>query len=122
MAKKKSVSTHGGYFDEYLAALTAETANRAEFERHLVRVKTSAEVVRSLNVARQKRGMALAKIAKAMGTKPSAISRLLGGDEVNPTLGTLVDISRALGVRMKIDLSLDRHPSSRTSVEVVSHL
>ena len=119
---KKSVSARSGkYFDKYLAASIAE-AERAEVERHLARVKTSAEVVRSLNAARQKRGIALAKVAKAMGTKPSAISRLLGGDEVNPTLGTLVDISRALGVRMKIDLSLDRHPSSRTSVEVVSHL
>jgi DNA-binding phage protein len=123
MTKKKSVSAQGGkYFDEYLAALTAETETRAEFERHLMRVKASAEVVRSLNVARQRRGIALARVAKAMGTKPSAISRLLGGDEANPTLGTLVDISRALGVRMKIDLSLDRHPSSRSSVEVVSHL
>jgi len=123
MAKKKSVSAQGGkYFDEYLAALTAETESRAEFERHLMRVKASAEVVRSLNVARQRRGIALSKVAKAMGTKPSAISRLLGGDEANPTLGTLVDISRALGVRMKIDLSLNRRPSSRNSVEVVSHL
>ncbi len=119
---KKSLSARSGkYFDKYLAASIAEAEDREEVERHLARVKTSAEVVRSLNAARQKRGIALAKVAKAMGTKPSAISRLLGGDEVNPTLGTLVDISRALGVRMKIDLSMDRRLSSRTSVEVVSH-
>jgi DNA-binding phage protein len=123
MPKKKSVPAPSGkYFDDYLAALTAEAGDRAEFERHLARVKASAEVVRSLNAARQKRGIPLAKVAKAMGTKPSAISRLLGGDEVNPTLGTLVDISRALGVRMKIDLSLDRRLTRRASVEVVSHL
>ena len=117
----KQTSTAGKYFDQYVAALTAKAEDRAEFERHLARVTASAQVVQNFNVARKKRGVALAKIAKAMGTKPSAISRLLSGDDVNPTLGTLVDLSGALGVRLKIDMSLERRPSSRRSVEVVTH-
>ena len=61
--------------------------------------------------ARQKAGMSQAEIAKKMGTKAPAITRLessLGSGKHSPSISTLKKYANALGYHLKIQLVADR--------------
>ena len=64
-------------------------------------------LLRELLKARQKAGMSQADIAKKMGTKPPAVTRLessLTSGKHSPSISTLKKYAQALGCRLEIKL------------------
>src|SRR5579875_4180355 len=79
----------GQAFELFLDEQLQSPEDRAEFERRLAKVKNTAEVMHIIEQARKEAGLAKAEVARRMGRKPSAVSRLLSGNGANPTLDTL---------------------------------
>ena len=64
-------------------------------------------LLRELLNARQKAGLSQAEIAKLMGTKAPAITRLessLGSGKHSPSIATLKKYAKALGCRLEIKI------------------
>ena len=55
-----------------------------------------------LRKVRESKRLSLTEIAKRSGIDKAALSRLETGRNVNPTLGTLESIARAIGVRLRL--------------------
>ena len=62
------------------------------------------EVAFSVHQLRKKRGLSQAQLAKKIGTKQSAISRIEQGS-YNPSLALLVKLSKALDAKLEISIS-----------------
>jgi transcriptional regulator with XRE-family HTH domain len=64
-------------------------------------------LLRAMLTARQKAGLSQAQIAKRMGTKPPAITRLessLTSGKHSPSLATIKKYAEAIGCRLEIKL------------------
>jgi len=85
----------------------AEDAKDPEFLRAYVvesaRVATVDRIVNQLDEARVAAGLSKAALARAIGSNPDAIRRLLTAGHVNPTLGTLAEIAAVLGLRITLE-------------------
>jgi len=101
----------GQAFELFLDEQLQSPEDRAEFERRLAKVKNTAEVMHIIEQARKEAGLAKAEVARRMGRKPSAVSRLLSGNGANPTLDTLVDLADAVG--LEVDVKFKRQPARR---------
>ncbi len=72
---------------------------RKEYER----LKPRYELISQLISARTKKGLTQGELAKRMGTKQSAISRVEGGDS-NPSIAFLEKLTQALGSKLIIQV------------------
>ncbi len=61
-------------------------------------------IIKAILKSRIEKGLTQAQLAKKMGTKQSAISRLESGT-YNPSLAFLEKLAKALGVKLKISFS-----------------
>jgi ribosome-binding protein aMBF1 (putative translation factor) len=61
------------------------------------------ELIQMIIEKRTNRGLTQAQLAKKVGTKQSAISRLEGGAS-NPSLVFLLKLAKALGVELRVSL------------------
>jgi hypothetical protein len=96
VATKTAETTRAGQaFEEFLDGQLADPVFRAGFERKLAKVKSIAEVLRVIEEVRERENIPKAEIARRMDRKPEAISRLLRGEGSNPTLDTLIGLSRS---------------------------
>lgn len=84
---------------------------RASFEKKLARVKSITEVLRVIELVRERENIPKAELARRMDRKPEAISRLLRGEGANPTLDTLIDLVDAIG--LELDIRIKRQPAKR---------
>lgn len=57
-------------------------------------------IVRALDQVREESGMSKAELARAIDAKPEIVRRLFTRQGVNPTLQTVVEIARALGLAL----------------------
>jgi transcriptional regulator with XRE-family HTH domain len=84
----------------------AEDLKDPEFLRTYVvesiRIATVDRIVGQLDDARNAAGLSKAAIARAIGSNPDAIRRLLTARQVNPTLGTLAEVAAVLGLRIAL--------------------
>lgn len=64
--------------------------------------------------------MSKAEIGRRIDRKPSAVSRLLGGTEQNPTWDTLVDLAYA--VDLELEVKVKKAPKRRGVPEPVKVL
>ena len=64
-----------------------------------------------IEAVRERENIPKAELARRMERKPEAISRLLRGEGVNPTLDTLVDLVDAIG--LELDIRIKRQPAKR---------
>jgi transcriptional regulator with XRE-family HTH domain len=101
----------GQAFDEFLEAQLADPSFKASFEKKLAKVKSIAEVLRVIELVRERENIPKAELARRMERKPEAISRLLRGEGANPTLDTLVDLVDAIG--LELDIRIRRQPAKR---------
>lgn len=62
------------------------------------------EIAAAVIEKRLKKGLTQSQLAKKIGTKQSAISRLEGGDS-NPSVGFLEKVAKALDVKLKVSLN-----------------
>ncbi|WP_433380353.1 helix-turn-helix transcriptional regulator [Actinoplanes sp. CA-142083] len=60
-------------------------------------------IINELDDARTAAGLSKAALARAIGTNPDAIRRLLTAGHVNPTLGTLAEIAAVFGFRIALE-------------------
>ncbi|GAA2574814.1 hypothetical protein GCM10010435_58250 [Winogradskya consettensis] len=68
-----------------------------------VRIATVDRIINQLDDARVAAGLSKAALARAIGTNPDAIRRLLTAGQVNPTLGTLAEIAAVFGMRISLE-------------------
>ncbi|TEU16200.1 MAG: helix-turn-helix domain-containing protein [Dehalococcoidia bacterium] len=92
MVNKKATN-----YDEFEAELLKKPEIRKEYEA----LKPKYDMVRILIARRSKLGMSQTELARRIGTRQPAISRLEKGD-YNTTLSTLLRATEALG----LDISL----------------
>jgi len=77
---------------------------------------TPAEVMRSVEQARAHRGLSKAELARRSHVRPETVRHLLTGGAVNPTLSSVLDMLRPLG------LGLDVVPLPAAPVEPTSDI
>lgn len=88
---------------EFKKRMLADPESRAEYDR----LDPEFALLDELLNARQQAGVSQAEIARRMGTKPSAVSRLLAGvasDKHSPSIATLRKYADACGLRLEIHL------------------
>jgi ribosome-binding protein aMBF1 (putative translation factor) len=86
----------------------------------LAKINAIANILDAIEAARHEQHLSKAEIGRRIDRKPSAVSRLLGGAEQNPTWDTLVDLAYAvdLELEVKVKKAPKRH-ASREPVRVV---
>ncbi len=77
-------------------------ANR-EVTKEYKRLKPKYQLISQLIEARVKKGLTQEQLAKKIGTKQSAVSRIESG-RANPSMAFLEEISQALGRKLIIQL------------------
>ena len=89
-------------FDRYLKTRLRD----AEFKRQYKAARKTIDMVdaliRSLDEARESKGLTKADLAQLMDVKPEIVRRLLGTKHVNPTLETVEKMANALGYRLAL--------------------
>jgi ribosome-binding protein aMBF1 (putative translation factor) len=80
-----------------------ELLSDPEVKRQYDALEPEYRLIRSVIDARLKRKMSQADLAKKIGTRQSAISRLESGD-ANPSFKFLQKVATALGARLSISL------------------
>ena len=88
--------------------LRAKMFEDPTFKAEYDRLKPEYALLDELLRARQEAGLTQAEIAKRMGTKPPAISRLmnaLGSDKHSPSLATLRKYAEACGMKLHIHIT-----------------
>ena len=75
-----------------------------EYVTQSVRIATVDAIINALDEARIAEGLSKAELARAIGSEPATVRRLFAAGNVspNPTLGTLVDVAAALGLRITV--------------------
>jgi ribosome-binding protein aMBF1 (putative translation factor) len=89
--------------DEFKQKMLADPEVRAEYDRLEPEFMLLDELLR----ARQEAGLSQAEIARRMGTKPPAISRLMSSiasERHSPSIATLRKYAAACGLRLEIHL------------------
>jgi DNA-binding phage protein len=84
-----------------------------EYVVESMRIATIDAVVNALDEAREAAGISKADLARAISAEPATIRRLFASSAPNPTLGTLVEVAAALGMRITVE---PLPPAERTKV------
>ena len=87
-------------------ALLVKELRDPEFARHYAaesaRIAAIDTVVNELDALREKSGLTKAQLARAIGSEPSVVRRLLSSHSVNPTLATVAELAAALGMKVTL--------------------
>jgi DNA-binding phage protein len=76
-------------------------------------VRAIDELVRSIDLRRQERGLSKAELARQAGLPPEAVRRLFTMQSPNPTAATLVALVRALGLQLVAEPAPVAKPSRK---------
>jgi predicted transcriptional regulator len=106
MNKKKATN-----FEQFEAELLQDS----EIKQNYDALKPKYDMIRSLIKRRNQLRMSQSQLARTIGTKQPAISRLERGDFSNITLSTLMKVAQAF------DLDLDINLKTRCPHKVVNH-
>jgi predicted XRE-type DNA-binding protein len=99
MNKKKPTN-----FEEFEGELLHDSEIREEYED----LKPKYEMIRSMIKRRNQLHMSQSQLARTVGTKQPAISRLERGEFNNVTLSTLIKVAHALDLDLDISLKTRR--------------
>ena len=78
------------------------------------------ELMRALDEVRKQLNLSQEQLAKRMGKKREAVTRLLSDNEVNPTLDTLIELLSAL--QLTADITLRRAREGEGPITVATEL
>jgi transcriptional regulator with XRE-family HTH domain len=92
----------GAFEDDLIRDLDNPEFRRA-YVMESVRIATVDRIVNQLDDARVAAGLSKAALARAVGSNPDAIRRLLTARPVNPTLGTLAEMAAVFGLRVTLE-------------------
>lgn len=91
---------------ETFNVLLAEKLEEPEFARHYAaesaRIAAIDVVVNQLDDAREASNLTKAQLARAIGSDPSVVRRLLSAQTVNPTLATVAELAAVLGLKVTL--------------------
>ncbi len=68
-----------------------------------IRIETIDRLVNQLDEVREADGLSKADVARAISAEPAVVRRLLSLNHRNPTIGTLVEVAAALGMRVALE-------------------
>lgn len=68
-----------------------------------VRIGTIDRLVNQLDDVREANGLTKAELARSINAEPAVVRRLLSLGHRNPTIGTLVEVAAALGLRVTLE-------------------
>lgn len=91
----------GAFWDRHEARMTDPEQARA-FAAELARIRTVDTVVNALDAHRTAAGLSKAALARAIGSDPSVVRRLLTATTSNPTLTTVAEVAAALGLKVEL--------------------
>jgi ribosome-binding protein aMBF1 (putative translation factor) len=100
MRKTTKVYVRGRILEEHIA----EHMKNPEFRKEWHDLDPEFELLESMIKAREKSGLTQAELAKRIGTKQPALSRLERGGFSKATVETLKKIAKALDARLVIKL------------------
>lgn len=80
-----------------------DPAYAREFAAESARISTLDALVNALEEAREAEGLTKADLARATGITGPAVRRLLTAANPNPTLGTVVEVAAALGLKLAVE-------------------
>jgi DNA-binding phage protein len=66
------------------------------------RIETIDAIINALDEARSTEKLSKAALARAIGSDPSTVRRLLSSESVNPTLSTIAEVAAALGMKVTL--------------------
>jgi predicted transcriptional regulator len=95
---------HTTNFEEFEGELLKDSEIRKEYED----LKPKYEMIQSLIKRRNQLRMSQSQLARTVGTRQPAISRLERGDFNNVTLSTLIKVAHALDLDLDISLKARR--------------
>lgn len=101
-------SRSGAAFEQWVEEQLRDPEVRDAYERAGARVESTVQLMRALDLLREQVGLSKAEVARRMGRKPEAVSRLLRSGSSNPTLETLVELVTALD--LQLELRITRRP------------
>jgi len=103
MNKNKPTKTHRQMVEEW----KRDPAFKAAYDE----LETEYVLLRELLQARQRAGLTQAEVAKKMGTKAPAVTRLetaLSDNRQSPTISTLKKYAQAVGCKLEVHLVLGK--------------
>ncbi len=76
------------------------------------------QLMQALETIRDQQQISKEALAEQMGKKREAVSRLLTGENTNPTLSTIVELLRGLGLTAEIRLRQSEEGESPVTIEI----
>lgn len=114
---KEQLAPAGDVFEADLARDLEDPEFAMLFAVKLAKINAMADILGAIEVARNEKHLSKAEVARRIDRKASAVSRLLGGSEQNPTWDTLVDL--AFAVDLELEVRVKKVPKSRRQPEPV---
>ena len=107
-------------FDRYFEQRMADPGFADAYAEARERIDAIDQVVRSLDSAREERGLSKAELARRIGVRPESMRRLFSAPSPNPTLDTLVAVAQALKLRVRIEPERRAATRSRKAAALAS--
>jgi len=105
----KSKSRTG--FDKYLDGRMKDPTIAAHYEDAAAEIDATDKLVQALDSVRIANGMSKAELARRISAKPEIVRRLFTSRSANPTMSTVIAVTKALGFHLT--LVPNRKPPSR---------
>lgn len=90
-------------FWEDLSRNLEDPESLREYILESLRIATIDRLVNLLDEAREGEHLSKAALARVINSNPAVVRRLLSNGAANPTIGTLVDVATALGLRVTLE-------------------
>lgn len=94
--------TRNGAFWERHETRARDAGYAREYAGELARVRAIDSVVNALDEHRIAAGLSKAALARAIGSDPSVVRRLLTASTSNPTLSTVAEVAAVLGLKVSL--------------------
>lgn len=91
----------GSFWDRHNKLMQDPEAAR-RFAAELARIRAIDEMVNELAAHIESANMTKAEVARAIGTEPSTVRRLLSAGSRNPTVGTVGELAAAVGFKLAL--------------------
>ena len=76
---------------------------RRQYQLESIRIAAIDRLINALDEHRVAQELSKADLARAIGKTPETLRRLLTADHPNPTLGTVIEIAAALGLKVTVE-------------------
>ena len=98
-------------FDKYVKGRMKDPSFAAHYENATAQIDATDKLVQALDCVRLSNGMSKAELARRISAKPEIVRRLFTSRSANPTMSTVIAITKALGFHLT--LMPNRKPPSR---------